>query len=389
MKHLVEWQERLETELEHLKAEDRYRTLRSGNTQIDFSSNDYLSLNQSGRLVQIFKEAVAESGPRVGSTGSRLLSGHHPCFDAAETEFSCFAGYPSSLLFHSGYAANVGTLQALLTARDIVFCDRLCHASILDGIRISGARRYYFQHNDLNDLECQIKKRTGGHRAANVWVVTEAVFSMDGDVPDLAAIVQLAERYGLLIYLDEAHAIGVVGKRGEGLSASLGLQNQIAVAVYPCGKAPGAAGAFVCGTESLRNSLINRCRSFIFSTAQPPVLAELLRRVVVLLPQLNAERAQLTVLQQSFRKKVMELGLAAGASSTHIVPVILGQSERSVRWMKHLLAARLDVRAIRPPTVAEGTARLRVNLQAGHTTEDLELLSKELYNLLESERSFS
>ncbi len=276
----------------------------------------------------------------------------------------------------------------VLSGRDTVFCDRLCHASILDGIRLSGARRYYFEHNDLGHLEEQIKKRLD-QRAANVWVITESVFSMDGDSPDLAGLAALSARHDLLLYLDEAHAIGVIGQRGEGLAASLGLQNQFAVTVYPCGKAPGVGGAFVCGTKLLRENLINRCRSFIFSTAQPPALAELLRRVILLLPGLKPEREKLQLLQHTLRTQLHELGLAAGTSTTHIVPVVLGESNRSLRWMKHLLSRGMDVRAIRPPTVPEGSARLRINLQAAHSVEDLQMLSKELYTLLEADRSFS
>lgn len=388
MKHLANWSTRLNADLDRLRSEDRYRTLRSGQTRLNFSSNDYLSLNSSGVLWKMLREISAESGPGVGSTGSRLLSGHHPYFDAAENEFARFTGFESALLFHSGYAANVGVLQAVLTARDTVFCDRLCHASILDGIRISGARRFYFNHNDFNHLEDQIRKRSSG-KAANVWVVTESIFSMDGDSPDLQALARLADEYGLFLYLDEAHAIGVTGKRGEGLLASQGLQDRFAVAVYPCGKAPGVSGAFVCGQSVLREILINQCRSFIFSTAQPPILAELLRRVIALLPELNKERESLQNLGNSLRNGLSEMGLAAGRSTTHIVPVVLGESERSIQWMKHLLSAGLDVRAIRPPTVPEGQARLRVNLQAGHSMEDVNILSKELYTLLQSERSSS
>lgn len=388
MKHLANWSSSLNAHLDRLKSEDRYRVLRSGQTGLNFSSNDYLSLNSSGVLWSMLQEIAAGTGPAVGSTGSRLLSGHHPYFDAAENEFSRFTGFESALLCHSGYAANVGVLQAVLTARDTVFCDRLCHASILDGIRISGARRYYFNHNDFGHLEDQLKKRQRD-KAANVWVITESVFSMDGDSPDLESLVCLSDQYGLLLYLDEAHSIGVLGPRGEGLAASLGLQNRFAAAVYPCGKAPGVGGAFVCGQSVLRETLINQCRSFIFSTAQPPILAELLRRVIVLLPDLEAQRASLKGLQNQLRNALTEMGLAAGTSTTHIVPVLLGESERSVRWMKHLLSAGLDVRAIRPPTVPEGQARLRVNLQAGHSLADVNMLSKELYTLLQSERSSS
>lgn len=385
MRPLEKWNHELLQELDSLKKEHRYRTLRSGQFSLDFSSNDYLSLNRGGTLKRLLLEAAQEAAT-VGSTGSRLLSGHHPWFDAAEIEFARFTGHESALLFHSGYAANAGVLQMLLSARDTVFCDRLCHASLLDGIRLSGARRYYFNHNDLNHLEDQIKKRTDGS-SSNVWIVTESVFSMDGDKPELEALVNLAEQHGILLYLDEAHAVGTIGSRGEGLAASLGLQQRIAVTVYPCGKAPGLAGAFVCGTNTLRESLINRCRSFIFSTAQPPLLAEILRRVIGLLPAMTSERGKLVLLSNEFRRRLIEMGLGAGTSTTHIVPVSLGESNRSLRWMKHLMDSGIDVRAVRPPTVPDGTARLRVNLQAAHTLEDLDRLSKELYSLLALERS--
>ncbi|MCE9598068.1 MAG: 8-amino-7-oxononanoate synthase [Spirochaetia bacterium] len=379
---LTSWQQSLQDDLDQIERKNRTRILRINEGRLDFASNDYLSLNAGGRLKMLLEKQLAAWDGPIGSTGSRLLRGHHPAFERAESAFKEFVKSESAILFHSGYAANVGVLQAILSSRDTVFCDRSCHASILDGIRISGAQRHYFDHNDLNHLERVLNKRSA--RGTN-WLITESVFSMDGDSPDLQALVELANKYGLLIYLDEAHAIGVKGESGNGLACENNLSDRIAVRVFPCGKAPGVMGAFVCGPKVLGDFIINRCRSFIFSTSQPPILAALLADVIELLPSLTGERKHLEMTSNRLRDGLVSNSLNPGKSTSNIVPLILGSEDRAMRWMQGLQKKGIDARAIRPPSVPEDSSRLRINLQAGHSTPDVDFLLKELYTIAEKE----
>ena len=296
------WNQFLEKELLGLQKNNRLRILDSKrHSLIDFASNDYLSLNTSGRLRSILKDVLVNYDGPIGSTGSRLICGHYDSFETAESDFARFTGHESALLFHSGYAANTGVLQALFSPGDTVFCDRLAHASLLDGIRLSGANRRYFLHNDLEDLDKRLaahntKKSKAAGRTRS-WIVTESIFSMDGDTIKLGHYADIAEKYGALLLLDEAHAVGITGPGGAGLAAASGIQKRIAVTVYPMGKAPGLMGAFVCGSATLKQYLINRARSFIFSTAQPPFMGTLLSRVIALLPSQEMEDARSRIRQ--------------------------------------------------------------------------------------------
>ena len=376
------WLLSLKGELEGREEAGRYRRLGTHQGRLDFSSNDYLSLNSSGELDRILRELITGGGGPgtfLGSTGSRLIRGHYEEFDQAEEVFKTYVGAGSALLFHSGYAANLGVLQALLGSRDRVFCDRLCHASILDGVRLSGAERRYFKHNDLEDLEKNLEKyataEKRGRRGRN-WIVTEGVFSMDGDSPDLSGLCELAAKYSALVYLDEAHSIGLLGPGGAGLVAAYNLQDRVAVTVYPCGKAPGLMGAFVCGGEELKPYLVNHARSFIFSTAQPPLLARIFEQTIPLLQstKMEARRERIRDLGDYLRRNLQERGFDTGTSTSHIVPVILGSEERALALAARCQREGLDVRAIRPPSVPEGTSRIRITLQAGHTRKDLDEL---------------
>ena len=370
---LEAWQGELSGELERLTARHLSRQLRPGQG-LDFTSNDYLGLNTRGTLRDLLERRLANwSGP-VGSTGSRLLRGHAEAFDRAEGDFARWTGHPAALLLHSGYAANLGVLPALVGGRDHVFCDRLAHASLLDGIRLSGARRYYYDHDDPVDLTAKLKQyppRKGGR----AWIVSETVFSMDGDLPDIAGLARTAREHGALLYLDEAHAIGMFGPHGAGRVAEAGLQAEVAVAVYPCGKAPGLMGAFVCGTEVLRSFLVNRCRSLIFSTAQPPLLAALLTDVIRLMatPEVARDREHVLDLARTLRAGLGKVGIATRGDSM-IVPVIAGSEERALAWSRSCADNGLDARAIRPPSVPAGGSRLRITINATHTPGDIERL---------------
>ena len=232
-----------------------------------------------------------------------------------------------------------------------------------------------FGHNNLGDLDDKLKRYARVDRGRN-WIITEAVFSMDGDTPDLVGLCELAESHGACVYLDEAHAIGVRGPAGAGEAAAQGVSDRIAVNVFPCGKAPGLLGAFVCGRPELKEFLVNRARSLIYSTAQPPLLVHLLLRVIAFLksPEAEDRREHLLSLANSLRERLGRLGFSTGSASTQIVPVIVGGEADALRLAEACQREGLDVRAIRPPTVPRGTSRLRVCLQSGHTVADVERL---------------
>lgn len=355
------------TEREHRRLLRRLETSPAGS--VDFSSNDYLSLNSDGTVKRLFESLLPLSTQDLGSTGSRLIRGHREAFDRAERAFADWVGLDDALLFHSGYAGNVGTLQALLSPGDLVFADRLCHASLLDGIRLSGATRHYFRHNDLEHLSELLRKHSTRKRR---WIVTESVFSMDGDRPDRDALLALAEQNDCLLYLDEAHAIGVIGEAGRGLAHQ--EQQRFAVLSYPMGKAPGLMGCFVAGPPELKAFLVNHARSFIYSTAQPPLLADLLRLVIEEMgtDEMEKRRIRLRKLSELLFKRLNEEGFATGVTPSHITPIILGDEERTIQTATRLKQQGFSVFAIRPPTVPAGACRLRISVHAGNTEEEIE-----------------
>lgn len=364
------WRDELQqavTEREHRRLLRRLETSPAGS--VDFSSNDYLSLNSDGTVKRLFESLLPLSTQDFGSTGSRLIRGHREAFDRAERAFADWVGLDDSLLFHSGYAGNVGTLQALLSPGDLVFADRLCHASLLDGIRLSGATRHYFRHNDLEHLSELLRKHSTRKRR---WIVTESVFSMDGDRPDRDALLALAEQNDCLLYLDEAHAIGVIGEAGRGLAHQ--EQQRFAVLSYPMGKAPGLMGCFVAGPPELKAFLVNHARSFIYSTAQPPLLADLLRLVIEEMgtDEMEKRRIRLRKLSELLFKRLNEEGFATGVTPSHITPIILGDEERTIQTATRLKQQGFSVFAIRPPTVPAGACRLRISVHAGNTEEEIE-----------------
>jgi 8-amino-7-oxononanoate synthase len=368
------WNRALGEELLSLSERDSLRIL-SRRSGIDFSSNDYLSLNEYGIIDSIIRETVASDERLRGGTGSRLIRGHDEQFETAEEAFAQYTGGEAALLFSSGYAANTGTIPALISRDDTVFSDRLCHASLIDGIRLSGARRNSFEHNDLDDLESRLKSHAD-RSTSPAWIVTETLFSMDGDSPDLIALADLAERYGALVYLDSAHSIGLFGTKGAGEIRMANLNERIAVSVYPMGKAPGFAGAFVCGGRNLKETLINRARSFLYSTAPPPLFATVLRRIIQYLPTDDASKRRERVFTNAKRLRagLNRIGVDTGSSHAQIVPVILGDDRRAKETQTALIRRGFDIRAIRPPTVPEKTSRLRICVQAERKPEEIDSL---------------
>jgi 8-amino-7-oxononanoate synthase len=316
-------------------------------------------------------KAVA-SAEAVGSTGSRLLSGNSRQWEDIESEFACFAGTETALFFGSGYAANVGLLSSLLTPGDIVFSDALNHASLIDGIRLSGAERIIYPHADLKFLARALHDHADGSSAR--VIVTESVFSMEGDIAPISDMLELARRYDAELVIDEAHATGVCGPQGRGIAADLGVEREMLAIVHTCGKALASAGAFVCGCSALKDYLINRARTFIFSTAMPPYLAGQIHAALGLARVAESERAHLRHIALALREELAAAGLNSGTSVTHIIPVIVGGDEIALHVARGLQRSGFAVKAIRPPTVPPGTARLRVSLTSKITLDDIRRL---------------
>ena len=338
---------------------------------INFCSNDYLGLAEHPQLKEAVVRAL-QSGTRAGGTGSRLLSGQAESWRELEEQFANFAGTEAALFFGSGYAANIGMLEALVGPDDVVYSDLLNHASLIDGMRLSGARKVIYPHLDLNALEERLRKDAGAP-----WrriIVTESIFSMNGDVAPLPEIADLAGKYGAAMIVDEAHATGVHGPEGRGLAAQAGILSQVLATLHACGKALGSAGAFVCGSAILKEHLINHARTFIFSTALPPYLAEQIRAALRLAKGMERERYMLKKRSLAVIGALQREGFDTANSSSQIVPVIIGTNEDTLKAAAHLQKAGFAVRGIRPPTVPQGHARLRLTLTTQIDEDDLQRL---------------
>jgi 8-amino-7-oxononanoate synthase len=348
----------LQEGLRELEARSQRRTL-AEIRGVNFCSNDYLGLSEHGGLKSAVEEAV-RAATRTGGTGSRLLSGHAAIWNELEEEFAAFAGSEAALYFGSGYAANLGLLTSLAGKCDVVFSDALNHASLIDGIRLSGARKVIYAHCDLQALESALVENA--NTAGRKLIVTETVFSMDGDVAPVSEIVSLAERYGAGVIVDEAHATAVHGAAGRGIAAEYLRAGRIVAAMHTCGKALASAGALVCGSAVLREHLINHARTFIFSTAMPPYMAAQIRAALRIAGSKELERAELRARSARLAELLRREGWETMGSSTQIVPAVIGQNEAAVAAAEFLQRAGFAVRAIRPPTVPGGTARLRFSL---------------------------
>jgi 8-amino-7-oxononanoate synthase len=354
----VKMEQRILAELADLESQAQLRHLETVRG-IDLGSNDYLGLAVDPRMKQAIREAL-DSAPRVASTGSRLLSGHDEAWTTLESDFARWLGAEAALYFTSGYAANIGLLSAFLRPEDVVFSDGANHASLIDGIRLAKCRRVIFSHLDLNALENELRHSLSASGAR--FIVVESIFSMDGSRAPLRDLAALAARYEAELIVDEAHATGVCGPEGRGCVAEAGLAGQVFATVHTCGKALAAAGAFVCGSESLRRFLINRARTFIFNTALPPYFASQVAAGMHLAARAEGERAHLSRLGGFLRNELQPNGFDTAGSESHIVPIVLGSNDFALAFAARLQARGYGVRAIRPPTVPPGTARLRVSL---------------------------
>lgn len=342
------------------------RTLHSP-SGFDLSSNDYLGLSTHPLLKERVIDSVRREG--VGSTGSRLLRGQRDSFAAVERGFAFLKRTSRSLYFSSGYLANIAVLTTFPEPDDVIFSDERNHASLIDGIRLSRARRVVFPHHDVEQLTHLITAHRGGGQA---FVVTESLFSMDGDIAPLADYARLCRSTGAALIVDEAHAVGVYGDTGSGLIEAAGIADDVLMSINTAGKALGVSGAFVAGPAWAIDYLIQRARPFIFSTAPPPSQASALEASLAIVASEPERREQLMRLSRELRARLSADGMPVPPGSSQIIPVILGANDRAVAVAAALQAQGFDVRAIRPPTVAPGTARLRIAVNTGLTDEILD-----------------
>ncbi|HXL22474.1 MAG TPA: 8-amino-7-oxononanoate synthase [Candidatus Dormibacteraeota bacterium] len=374
----TEFHSKLQCELQnaqrHLAQRSQSRFL-AETAGVNLCSNDYLGLAEHPALKEAVLEAVSEA-PRMSGTGSRLLSGHAIVWEELESEFARFAGTEDALYFGSGYSANLGLLTSLLRKSDLVFSDALNHASLIDGMRLSGASREIYPHLDLNALEDALRARSA--ISCRKLIVTETVFSMDGDVAPLAEIFALADRYGAGVILDEAHATVVHGPAGRGMAAQADLLQHVVAVVHTCGKALASAGAFVCGSSLLKEHLINHARTFIFSTAMPPYMARQIQAALRLAQGMDVQRDHLREKSRRFAAALAADGWDTAGSATQIVPAITGGNDEALAAADFLQREGFAVRAIRPPTVPEGRSRLRFSLTAATPERELERLREVL-----------
>ncbi|WP_227793364.1 8-amino-7-oxononanoate synthase [Paenibacillus guangzhouensis] len=366
----------MQAELDRLQEEHLVRQLvatklqvggwleRDGRRMLNLASNDYLGL-------------ASESGIRIepsdvqypcGAGASRLVAGNDPIYTQLEQEFAAFKGTECCLLFSSGYMANLGIIPALVGRHDYVFSDRLNHASIVDGIQLSRAEHVRYRHRDLNQLEHQLKKAPANSRKL---IVTDTIFSMDGTIAPLQDLVTLKDRYGAMLMVDEAHSGGVYGSEGQGIVHAMGLQDQVEVQMGTFSKAYGAVGAYVAGDAVLIQYLINRARTLIYNTALPPILIYAIRENWLRSQREAWRRQALQSRAQQFRSVLQAAGFDMGDSESQIVPLMIGDNVQAIVYSRALQAEGIAAVAIRPPTVPQGSARIRFTIMATHQEHEL------------------
>ena len=375
----------LREELEQMRLSGMYRSLRplsnrgagrvdhGGSTMINLSSNDYLGLAGNLGLIEEFYSLRTQTNTMdkyaPGTASSRLLTGDLQLSHQLEELIARLYERESCLLFNSGYHANIGIIPALFTKHDLILSDKLNHASIHDGLQICRAGFKRFRHADYGHLESLLEAHRDNHR--RVALVSESVFSMDGDCADLSALVDLKKRFDCLLFLDEAHSIGLYGEKGLGLAEQQGCIDDIDLLVGTFGKACGSVGAFLVCDGTIRDYLINRSRPLIFTTALPPVVLNWNHFVMSRLASMQPQRDKLQQTSLELRKELEKMGLETGGS-TNIIPVIIGEADRTVEGAKLLQESGFYVLPVRPPTVPKGTSRFRLSLTTDH---DIEMLA--------------
>lgn len=368
----------IQTELESLHKKGLYRLLRSvegdqgpillidGREVINFSSNNYLGLANHPALREAAKAAIDRYG--CGSGASRLISGNMTLHEELESKIAQLKGTEAALVFNSGYQANTGIIPVLVREGDVILSDALNHASIIDGCRLARAKIVVYKHGDVDELERGLKNSLPNSRKL---IVTESLFSMDGDEAPLGDIVGVAEKHGAMVMVDEAHATGVYEPNGAGIVARLGLGDRVLVQMGTLGKALGGFGAYVAGSKALRDLLINRCRSFIFTTSLPPAVMAMSIAAIDLIERETERRQALRNNCQLLRKGLESLGFSLGAGQSHILPLMIGDAAQCMKLSADLLQRGVFAQGIRPPTVPVGTSRLRITVMATHTREHI------------------
>jgi 8-amino-7-oxononanoate synthase len=371
--------ETIHDELQAIKEASLYRRLRrvendqgptlmlDGREVINFSSNNYLGIANHPALAEAAKRAIDRYG--CGSGASRLISGNMTLHEELENRLAAFKGTEAALIFNSGYQANTGIFSTLTGEADAILSDSLNHASIIDGCRLSRAKTVVYAHRDLARLESGLKQSSNARRKL---IVTETIFSMDGDEAPLAEIVDLAEQYGAMVMVDEAHATGIFGTNGAGVVAKLGLGERVAVQMGTLGKALGGFGAYVAGSHALRELLINRCRSFIFTTSLPPAIMAMAIAAIDLIQTEPERRESLWSNCRALKDGLRRLGFSVGDGDSAILPLIIGDASRCMEFSERLLEKGIFAQGIRPPTVPPGTSRLRITVMASHTDAHIE-----------------
>lgn len=365
----MDFQQRLAEGLGALRAKGCLRALpKAPEGLVNLSSNDYLGLLGDAALRERFYDGLAGEDRLLSAASSRLLTGNTEAAEALERELAEAYGAEAALVFGSGYHANSGILPALVGPRSLIVADKLCHASMIDGIRASGCAFFRYRHNDLAHARQLLERHAA--EADEVFVMTESVFSMDGDCVDLAGLVALKRDFpNVVLYLDEAHGVGVFGETGLGCAHAAGLHREIDLLIGTFGKALCSTGAYAICSRVVRDTLVNRMRPFIFTTALPPINLAWTRHVLRALPAMADRRARLLGMGRRLAEAIRARGIGC-PSASQIVPLLAGSAEAAGAMAARFRAAGFHVLPIRPPTVPEGTARLRFSLTAALTEED-------------------
>ena len=379
----MEFPEKLSEKLENRLQNNALRKLPLHNNLIDFASNDYIGFSKNELIFEKTHQYLIENNSiKNGATGSRLLSGNHPIYQEAEEFISQFHQAETALIFNSGYDANVGFFSSVPQKNDLILYDELCHASIRDGIQLSNAKAYKFKHNDFEDLEQKIKNSELKIKNYQIYIVTESVFSMDGDCPNLEELVALSEKHGCYLVVDEAHALGVFGNNGEGLVQLLGLQNHIFARILTFGKGLGCHGAAIVGSQKLKEYLVNFARSFIYTTGLSPhsVATILVAYKHLQLEKQTMERLRENIIHFNQEKNISGLKPMFVRSKSAIQSAIIPGNQNVKSIANQLQERGFDLKAILSPTVPEGQERLRFCLHSFNSKEEilevLQLLSR-------------
>lgn len=389
MEHLNKYNHFYE-EVEHIKEKDLFRKLKNiglkqeqkieidGKYYLNLSSNDYLGLGSDVQILEEFFEFLKNKNPMsymLTSSSSRLLTGNSPAYEELETKLANLYNRENCLLFNSGYHANTGLIPALTSNKDAIFSDKLNHASIIDGLKLSRAEFYRYNHNDYSHLENILQKNRDKYE--NAVIISESVFSMDGDVADIPKLIELKDKYNAILYIDEAHAIGVYGKKGLGISEEKNLIDNIDIIVGTFGKAYASIGAYAILNNILKDYLINTARTLIFTTAMPPLNLTWTSFIVDKINVLSEKRRHLINISNDLRKFINNSGLKT-LGSTHIIPIMIGNNNDTVRLAKEFQERHILLMAIRPPTVPQGTSRLRISLTSNIGEKDIDYVKNSI-----------